>query len=191
MKGQTMPGAAISWETSPGKRGRTRILPDLSQIESVHMALLHNGNVLYYSGFRKPEGEDTETRVWHPKDGKFTAPPVSKDDDLFCAGHAFLPDGRLLSTGGTAEYRGTPGSKLITKIALRLEKYVPLQIKKLILRSQRMDFTGPTFLYLFDPQTEKWTRMEQMDEGRWYPTNTALPDGGILLLSGRDSGVVP
>jgi hypothetical protein len=84
--------------------GRWEVLPYDSQIEAVHMALLHNGKVLYYSGFRFAEARKTETRVWYPKTGEIKSP--STPGDLFCAGHSFLPDGRLLSTGGTLASAG-------------------------------------------------------------------------------------
>lgn len=170
------------------RRGQTRVLAEHSQIEAVHLALLHTGAVVYYSGFRKAVAVDTETRVWHPKatDSPFSSPPTP--DDLFCAGHAFLPDGRLLSTGGTREYRGLP-SVWLARILLSLDPLTPLWLKRWAVSLQKTSFTGPTCLCLFDPQTERWELAGEMQEGRWYPTNTALPDGGILILSGQDSGV--
>jgi len=43
--------------------GRWELLPYDSQIEAIHMALLHTGKVLYYSGFRHAEAVPTETRL--------------------------------------------------------------------------------------------------------------------------------
>ena len=41
--------------------------------------------------------------------------------------------------------------------------------------------------YLFDPATETWTRVNDMQRARWYPTVVPLPDGQVLAASG--SGV--
>jgi len=48
--------------------------------------------------------------------------------------------------------------------------------------------TGTTFVYLFDPTRESWEFVSDMVEGRWYPTNTTLPDGRVLIISGSDEG---
>jgi hypothetical protein len=39
---------------------------------------------------------------------------------------------------------------------------------------------------LFDFRTGQWTQGPQMARGRWYPTNTALPNGEMLVTSGED-----
>jgi hypothetical protein len=49
------------------------------------------GKVLSWGKTRQPP-------VWDPATGAFTECPLAHN--LFCAGHSFLPDGRLLSTGG-------------------------------------------------------------------------------------------
>lgn len=40
---------------------------------------------------------------------------------------------------------------------------------------------------LFDYRTGQWTQGPQMARGRWYPTNTALPSGEMLVSSGEDA----
>ncbi len=169
------------------RQGKWEILPYESQIEAVHMALLHTGKVLFYSGFRKYEAVDTETRVWYPKTGEIKKPFTP--GDIFCAGHSFLPDGRLLSTGGTLEYRDLP--PIPPWLARLLRPIVPFLIKvfaKLFTSKGGPSFTGPTFLYLFDPLKEQWEFAGDMREGRWYPTNITLPDGTILIISGLNEG---
>ncbi|MFL5313096.1 MAG: galactose oxidase-like domain-containing protein [Myxococcales bacterium] len=39
---------------------------------------------------------------------------------------------------------------------------------------------------LFDFRAGEWRQGPQMARGRWYPTNTALPDGEMLVTSGED-----
>lgn len=38
---------------------------------------------------------------------------------------------------------------------------------------------------IFDPATNKWTRVADMHMDRWYPTATELGDGRVLLISGE------
>lgn len=147
------------------------------------MALLATGKVLYYSGFRMAVGERTETRVWDPQSGEIKTPDTPSD--LFCAGHSFLPNGHLLSTGGTLEYINVP-SPWVTRLAFLLESFLPVKLQDFISARRNVQFTGPRGLYRFDPWREQWQYAGDMRHGRWYPTNCTLPDGGILILSGRD-----
>ncbi len=48
------------------------------------------------------------------------------------------------------------------------------------------EFRGIRDTHIFDPFAETWTRVEDMADGRWYPTNVTLPDGRVLVLSGLD-----
>ena len=80
--------------------------------------------------------------------------------ELFCAGHSFLPDGRLLVAGGhISDGRGTSG-------------------------------LGLPNTNVFDPATDGWQALPAMAQGRWYPTNTTLPNGEVLTLAGtNETGV--
>ncbi len=165
--------------------GEWQVLPYDSQIEAVHMAALHTGKVLYYSGFRVAEAVPTETRLWYPKTGEIKTVPTP--GDLFCAGHSFLPDGRLLSTGGSLEYRGLPKfPPWLVKLTRPIQPLL-VSIGERI-GAAKLGPTGSTFLYLFDPSTEQWSFAGDMPEGRWYPTNTSLPNGKTLILSGLNEG---
>jgi hypothetical protein len=81
--------------------------------------------------------------------GKFSNPLPPTGWDLFCSGHTFLADGRLLVTGGHIE-----------------------------------DFVGEPQAGVYDPVTNSWTRVSDMNAGRWYPTNVLLPNGEALTLAG-------
>jgi hypothetical protein len=48
---------------------------------------------------------------------------------------------------------------------------------------------GLRFATIFDPATSSWTSTTSMAQGRYYPTITALPDGGVLVVSGHDSSL--
>lgn len=50
----------------------------------------------------------------------------------------------------------------------------------------KQDFQGIEQSYEFDPFTEQYVRVGDMNHKRWYPTLTGLPDGSVLTTSGLD-----
>jgi hypothetical protein len=38
--------------------------------------------------------------------------------------------------------------------------------------------------YTYNPLNDTWTRLPDMNNGRWYPTATTLPNGDVLVISG-------
>ncbi|MBD2450015.1 DUF1929 domain-containing protein [Nostoc sp. FACHB-152] len=137
-------------------------------INPVHAAVGKTGKVLFFAGSgndpspaayeNSPEG----ARLWDPQSGDFTAPTIPRDRngnpiDIFCAGHAFRHDGRLLVAGGTLQYDPFYG---IIDVFL-------------------FDFTG-------NNGDGSWTRVSSMNRGRWYPTVLTLGNGRVLALSGLD-----
>ena len=111
-------------------------------IVQLHVHLLLSGQVLSW-------GHAGDPQVWDPGSGIFTAVP--SPSLIFCAGHDFLPDGRLFVAGGhISDLHGLPNANI------------------------------------FDPATNSWQAVAPMARGRWYPTNTTLPDGEILTLAGTD-----
>lgn len=38
--------------------------------------------------------------------------------------------------------------------------------------------------YIFDPWTEEWEQIADMENGRWYPTGVTLGDGRVVVFSG-------
>src|SRR5262249_14904022 len=91
-------------------------------------------------------GHDTP-RVWDPITGLMKM--VETNRNIFCSGHSFLADGRLLVTGG-----------------------------------HTADTVGISDTVLFDPFALTWTRGPDMNAGRWYPTNTTLANGDVLVVQG-------
>jgi hypothetical protein len=108
----------------------------------IHVHLMPDGRVLIFGR--------TGVRVWDPATGVFT--DAEGPSLLFCSGHDFLPDGRLLVTGG-----GT-GNGL-----------------------------GYANTNIFVPATASWIVGPRMAQGRWYPTNTTLPNGEVLTVAGQDT----
>jgi hypothetical protein len=75
-----------------------------SPVIQLHLHLLPDGRVLTW-------GHGGVPQVWDPATGDFTAVP--SPSLLFCAGHAFLPDGRLLVAGGhITNNHGLPNTAL-------------------------------------------------------------------------------
>ena len=62
-------------------------------VVAIHLNLLPTGKVILW-------GERGEANVWDPADPGLGFAPISKTFELFCSGHTFLPDGRLLIAGG-------------------------------------------------------------------------------------------
>ncbi|WP_049564292.1 kelch motif-containing protein [Streptomyces sp. SBT349] len=81
-------------------------VPEEFRTSAIHAALLRTGKVLLIAGSGNKEEEfdagTFRTILWDPEENTFSEVPTP--EDLFCAGHAALPDGRLLVAGGTARY---------------------------------------------------------------------------------------
>ena len=118
----------LALEHDPSREGEWGLLPFHSGVLAVHAALLPKGKVLFFAGsgssalrFRsalfgdEPHGIFMSV-VWDPPDNAFSHPATlrtqaGKPFDFFCGGDAFLPDGRLLSAGGTLDYGPFKGRK--------------------------------------------------------------------------------
>jgi hypothetical protein len=48
------------------------------------------------------------------------------------------------------------------------------------------DLDGTTQTATFEPRDRQWTPAASMAFPRWYPSTTALPNGDVLIMSGRD-----
>ena len=116
---------------------------------AVHLSLLPTGRVLSWGLSGTPQ-------VWDPATGKFTQLPIPAV--IFCSGHSFLADGRLLISGGNND----------PKVALN----------------------GIADNTIFSPATQSWSRSTAMRRGRWYPTNTTLANGEVVIMSGKDAAGV-
>lgn len=75
-------------------------------VKGIHSSVLPNGRVLLFSYPFRAVGSDAY--VWNPATGGSTNVSLSWNRDIFCSGHSFLPDGRLLLTGGHV-YRAAYG----------------------------------------------------------------------------------
>ncbi len=161
--------------------------PDNAGVRAVHAVLLHTtGKLLLWSG--RAEGRSLyEAWVWTPGDPDGRPEPFDEDEftadeeaapfnntnpdvpdpsvagwDLFCSHQVQLEDGRILVVGGTGAQEAGPG-------------------------------LGLPAVFIFDPDAspatpyrEFWVQdLRDMADGRWYPTAVVLPDGRVVVFSGR------
>ncbi|MGP3775724.1 galactose oxidase-like domain-containing protein [Streptomyces sp. SDT5-1] len=105
------------WEANQpsykAKRGHWALadLPDGHQLNSIHAILLHTGKVLLIAGsgnnVKLFNGGVFKSTLWDPRTDTFKK--IDTPKDMFCAGHAQLPDGKVLIAGGTARYEVLKG----------------------------------------------------------------------------------
>jgi hypothetical protein len=133
---------------------------------ATHVALLPTNKIFIFGGssldpeeFKKPtlpraEILDMNASPWQT----YALNCEQLHGDLWCGGHTFLTDGKLLFVGGTNYYPPPPD---------------PF-------------YGGLKEAYLFDPFTEAWERLDDMQIGRWYPTLIRLADDRVLTFSGLE-----
>lgn len=124
---------------------------------AIHSTLLPTGKVLTYS---YPSGSsaigESESWLWNPSNSQFTEVPVANGTNIFCSAHALLPDGQVVSFGGTDQDSPLP------------------------------DFWGQNEVNRFNTATQQWSTGTHMSQARWYPQVTTLSDGKLLISSGVD-----
>lgn len=87
-------------------------LPADVRVNAVHTALLDTGKLLIIAGSgndqRMFNAGTFKTLLYDPNTGQTKLIPTPTD--LFCGGHAFLPNGKLLVAGGTQRYEILDGA---------------------------------------------------------------------------------
>lgn len=53
----------------------------------------------------------------------------------------------------------------------------------------RANNVGLASASVYDPSSNAWTPQPPMNAGRWYPTNTVLPNGDVLVIAGSADNV--
>lgn len=155
----TSNGATTPPATGEAATGKWIVADYQLPIRAVHSTLLKNGKILLIAG----SGNDLDqfnagtfkASVFDPITGTFTTLNVPKD--MFCAGHVTLPDGRVLIQGGTSAYPTDPAAA---------------------------NYGGIKDSFIFDPDTNTFTKINDANEGHWYPTLTEMGDGNIWMGGG-------
>jgi hypothetical protein len=117
-------------------------------IVAIHASLLPNGKVITWNAGDQPL-QVTKADLFDPVSSSHSSVAINTAN-LFCAGHTFLPDGRLLVAGGHLVNNGD----------------------------------GIAQTNLFDYRNNAWTRGQDMNAGRWYPSAITLGTGDALVVSG-------
>jgi hypothetical protein len=127
-------------------------------VVGIHAVLLRNGKVLLFG--HSDDTHSSAARVLDPVTGVVNDVTFQKSPPInfFCSAHNQLPDGTILIAGG--QIHGDYADKI---------------------------YKGTDEATLFNPAKNTWTRLPRMNHARWYPTNTALPDGTTLVATGYDA----
>jgi WD40 repeat protein len=127
-------------------------------------------------------GNATGVGQWGPA---FTTPVVAVHTHL-------LPTGKVLLWGdeGNAQFwDATNGFTPVTKtyrIYCSAHTFLP-DGRLLVAGGTSTGTLGLRLATVFDPSSGSWSATSSMAQGRYYPTTTTLPDGGILAVSGHDT----
>lgn len=106
--------------------GEWRLLPQTVPINPIHAALLRTGRVLIVSGSENdPTVTTYRAAIWDPGTGAFTVQDIPWD--LFCNAMSFLPDGRVLTTGGNLQYNPFRGIRTTTIFDPITEQFTQVQ----------------------------------------------------------------
>lgn len=146
---------------APCPKGSWEVRQMDAAARAMHFVQLHNGKVLMIAGSGNDPDRFTAgtftSHLYDPATGRMT--DVDTPVDLFCAGHVHLGDGRVLVMGGNLSYPAADGSH---------------------------GYRGLKNSYVFDPATNEYTRVNDMNTGHWYPSATVLGNGDVLSLGGLD-----
>jgi len=165
--------------------GRWDQLPD-SPIFIVHAAVLATGKVLLWSGTAEV-GDPLESRVWDPATGTMTMQTYG--EDLFCSGHSFMPDGRLLVAGGApiGSMRSThifdPAAETWTKVAdMNEARWYPTVLTLPDGRILAASGSGASQVEVYDAASDTWTLVAGATRffPELYPSLHLLPGGQVF-----------
>ncbi|MDQ1026385.1 hypothetical protein QF035_003967 [Streptomyces umbrinus] len=212
----------LELEPDPAREGRWELLPFHSGVLAVHAALLPKGDVLFFAGsgssakrFDSPlfgdEDEGVFTSVvWDPPGNAFTHPGTlrtadGRPFDMFCGGDVFLPDGRMLSAGGTLAYNPFKGRKDVAVFApgsgkwsfaasMAHGRWYPTLIALgdgTVLATTGLDESGAGHnqtLETYSPETDDW-RETDLEPGfpglPLYAHLFLMADGRVFFSGGR------
>ncbi|QEV20315.1 kelch motif-containing protein [Streptomyces alboniger] len=135
-------------------------IPKEFRTNAIHAALLHTGKVLIVAGSgneqKKFDAGSFDTVLWDPVRNTFKR--IDTPEDFFCAGHAQLPDGRLLVAGGTARYELLDGEVERAGGGMRVKNENP---DKAIILKKGTKFRSPSgieYVSKFDVEVPKAKR---------------------------------
>ncbi len=177
--------------TNPAIVGQWGASFDVGMV-AVNMVMLHTGKVLMFSGSYVVN--DAE-RLWDPMTGSITLVP-NPYYNLFCAGQAQLPDGRILVAGGyDPNSLGAANANIFDPVSLQWSALPNMAYRRwyptvTTLPDGRMLVMsgGTTCLTclvdvpeIFDPATSRFTQLTGSRlTAPYYPFMYVLPDGRVI-----------
>ncbi|TMB93885.1 MAG: DUF1929 domain-containing protein, partial [Chloroflexi bacterium] len=172
-------------------------------IVAVHAHLLPTGDVLAWSDYLNNGG----AQIWRPATNTFTSTSFSLVN-LFCAGHAYMADGRLLITGGIVGSQDDLGPRESTIFSpltetwsqgglMAMGRYYPTTTT---LPDGRLLVQGGTTTCgsciadipeIYDPVSNSWTQLASTARMafKYYPHTFVLPDGRVLVAGQDDKAI--
>lgn len=175
-KGKNKPGKSARLPNDRGDKGEWITLNSQTTfrdpVVASHVHLLPNGKLLAWGPNLGGNNTQTIYQIWDPDPNCtslcFQQDSLSSDfENLYCSGHSFLPDGKLVITGGTPLVPPTPGSPYQSGID----------------KAAIYDYASGTW--------GSWTPLSVMNGRRWYPTNITMPNGSILVWGGFNLDSAP
>ena len=185
--------------------------PVSSPIVPIHTTELTNGKLLI---FDSDTNSLSNPRVFDPVANTFTQVPYNNVADLFCAGHAPLPDGRVLVAGGhNGGYIGiknttifNPANNSWTDVGdMQYPRWYPTLTK---LPDGRMlvvsgstncpECLNPNVAHpniatvpeIFNPATNAWTSLPSASLNLpLYPHMYVLPDGRVFAAATQEDAI--
>src|SRR5882724_3575648 len=168
---------------------------------AVHMTLLPTGRVLAWDDHTDNVGAD----VFDPATNTLTAVPFFIAN-LFCSGHALLPDGRVFVAGGHTgtTHVGIPNSTFFDPStqswssgpSMSVGRWYPtvtsLPDGHMLVTAGETNCDGCNALIpeIYDPATNSWTRLTLASHDfPYYPHMFVLPDGRILAASSNRAAI--
>lgn len=181
----------------------------------IHTHVLPNGKVLTWEGHNDDQnsGHLAHAYTWNPDPSArfsyLTYPNVYEhfDNDysnLFCSGHAFLADGRLLVAGGHYSggtiVRGDGNNPYDTTLPINISDnadyipgrgnvngYIGLRDAN-IFNYAGSSAAGGNYVWQSSQATNVAFPLVAMMYRRWYPTATTLNNGNVAVLAGQRYG---
>jgi Domain of unknown function (DUF1929) len=129
-------------------------------VPPIHAGLLSNGKIVFWAydeDFSSNTNKRTQTFVWNPILNDTPLRIDNPNSKLFCSGHSFLPDGRLLTIGGVIR-PSPPGVPQL----------------------------GTKDTNIFNPSSNAWSQAASMNLARYYPSSVPLANGDVLAVAGTN-----
>ena len=175
-----------------------RILAERTNDMAVHAILVPGGDagrILYFGGYDVYDthlfdlADEDHARTFNTSASPEGLSPNphqfdTRRYDIFCCGHAFLEDGRVLIAGGELNRNTVTGLPLSDDEAAAMLPH----------GHAGMQYGGERQCAIYHPLAEKWEMAEAMNldpadnpysGGRWYPTLATLPSGEVLAVGGH------